>query len=130
MPSKSVPKTPHELWTGRKTSLNHIHIWGCPAHVLFKDLNKLEARLEVYVFVGYPKGTKGGYFYNPKENKVVVSTNATFLEESYMNDFEPRSKVVLEELRSDPITLEVSNETVPISVENQTNLSNNLRGFG
>lgn len=25
-PSKSVPKTPYELWTGRKPSLGHLHI--------------------------------------------------------------------------------------------------------
>jgi hypothetical protein len=31
MSSKSVPKTPYELWTGRKTSINYLHIWGCPA---------------------------------------------------------------------------------------------------
>ena len=31
VPSKVVPKTPFELWTGRKPSLRHIHIWGCPA---------------------------------------------------------------------------------------------------
>ena len=30
VPSKAVPKTPFELWTGRKPSLRHIHIWGCP----------------------------------------------------------------------------------------------------
>ena len=26
VPSKAVPKTPFELWTGRKPSLRHIHI--------------------------------------------------------------------------------------------------------
>ena len=26
VPSKSIPKTPHELWTGKITTLNHIHI--------------------------------------------------------------------------------------------------------
>jgi hypothetical protein len=26
MPSKSVPKTPYELWTGRKPSINYLHI--------------------------------------------------------------------------------------------------------
>ena len=31
VPSKAVPKTPFELWTDRKPSLRHIHIWGCPA---------------------------------------------------------------------------------------------------
>ena len=34
VPSKSVPQTPHELWTRRKLSLQHLRIFGCPAHVL------------------------------------------------------------------------------------------------
>ena len=42
VPSKTVPKTPTELWKGRKPSLSHIRIWGAPAHVLRKDPNKLE----------------------------------------------------------------------------------------
>ena len=50
------------------------------------------------LFVGYPKETRGGFFYNPEDNKVFVSTNATFLEEDYMKEFKPRSKVLLEEL--------------------------------
>ena len=53
---------------------------GCPAYVLDKEAKKLEPRSEVMLFVRYPKGTKGGYFYNPKDKKVVVSTNARFLE--------------------------------------------------
>ena len=52
------------------------------------------------MFIGYPKGTRCGIFYNPNENKVIVSTHTTFLEEDYMNTFKPRSKVVLEELDS------------------------------
>ena len=97
---KSIPKTPYKLWTNRKPNLNHIRIWGCPAHVLDKEAKKLELRLRVCLFVGYPKGTKGGLFYNPKQHKVFVSTHATFLEESYMKDFKPRNKVVLEEMTS------------------------------
>ena len=34
VPSKSVPKTPMELWSGRKPSMKYLHIWGCPAHML------------------------------------------------------------------------------------------------
>ena len=52
------------------------------------------------MFIGYPKGTRGGIYYNPKDKKVIVSTHATFLEDDYMNNFKPRSKVVLEELDS------------------------------
>ena len=100
VPSKSVSKTPTKLWKGRKPNLNHIRIWGAPAHVLVQKQQKLESRTEMCIFIGYPKGTRGGIFYNPKEKKVIVSTHATFLEEDYMNNFKPKSKVVLEELDS------------------------------
>jgi hypothetical protein len=33
VPSKSVETTPFKLWTGRKPSLRHLHVWGCPAEV-------------------------------------------------------------------------------------------------
>ena len=29
--SKSVPKTPFEMWTGRVPSLKHLRVWGSPA---------------------------------------------------------------------------------------------------
>ena len=31
VPSKSVPKTPYELWFGNKPTLNYLRVWGCPA---------------------------------------------------------------------------------------------------
>ena len=64
---------------------------------------KLEPRIEVCLFVGYLKGTRGGLFYSPQDKKVFVSSNATFLEKDYMANFKPRSRVVLEELQSDKI---------------------------
>ena len=62
---------------------------------------KLEPRTEVCLFVGYPKGTRGGLFYSPQDKKVFLSS--TFLENDYMANFKPRSRVVLEELQSDQI---------------------------
>lgn len=103
VPTKSVPKTPRELWSGRKPSLNHFRIWGCPAYVLKRKTDKLESRSEICNFVGYPKGTKGWLFYNPKENRVFVSTNAVFLEEDYMMDQKLRKNVDLSELIDNPI---------------------------
>ena len=49
--SKFVPKTPRELWSGRKPTLNHFWIWGCPAHVLKGKMSKLETRSEVCYFI-------------------------------------------------------------------------------
>ena len=100
IPSKSVSKTPTELWNGRKPSLNHIHIWVALAHVLRKEPYKLESRTEVCLFIGYPKGMRGGPFYSSPEKKIIVSTNAKFLEEDYVNNFKPKSKVILKELDS------------------------------
>ena len=99
-PSKSIQKTPLELWNGQKPSLRHFRIWGCPAHLLKGKTGKLEPRTKVCMFVGYPEDTRGGFFYSPSDKKVFISTNANFLEDNYITNFKPRSKVVLEELRS------------------------------
>ena len=75
--------------------------------MLKRDPSKLESRSDVCLFVGYPKGTKGYIFYDPQDQKVFVSTNARFLEEDYMIDNKPTSKLILEEMRkkdsNDPI---------------------------
>ena len=103
VPSKSIQKIPLELWNGHKPSLRHFHIWGCSEHILKGKTGKLEPFTEVCMFVGYPKGIRGGLFYSPSDKKVFVSKNATFLEDDYMTNFKPRNKVVLEELRYDQI---------------------------
>ncbi len=46
VPSKSVNKTPHEMWTGRKPMLSHLRVWGCPAYVKHLKTDKLEPYLE------------------------------------------------------------------------------------
>ena len=81
VPFKSVLKTPMEMWTGRKLILSHIRIWGCPAYVLKQSSDKLDAKSELYWFVGYRKVTSGYNFYNKSDMKVFVSTNAKFMEE-------------------------------------------------
>ena len=30
VPSKAVAKTPYELWTSKKPSIRHLHVWGYP----------------------------------------------------------------------------------------------------
>ncbi|KAK4835749.1 hypothetical protein QYF36_014053 [Acer negundo] len=68
----------------------------------------MESRSETCIFVGYPKETKGYYFYSPSDLKVFVSTNAKFLKKDYMNDFVPRSRIVLNEMSGDTIPREVA----------------------
>ncbi|XP_059635271.1 uncharacterized protein LOC132277428 [Cornus florida] len=76
-------------------------------------LEKMGPRSDVYLFVGYLKGTKGYSFYDPKEQKVFISTNAIFLEDDYIMNHHPRSKVVLKELIDTPINQGVDITFVP-----------------
>ena len=60
--------------------------------MLVQDPKKLEHLPKLCLFVGYPKETKGGLFDDPQENRVLVLTNATFLEENHIRDHQPCKK--------------------------------------
>ena len=64
VPSKSVPKTPFELWTDRKPTLNHFKVWWCPIEVKIYDtsLKKTDSRTTRCYFIKYPSHSKGYKF--------------------------------------------------------------------
>jgi hypothetical protein len=68
VPSKSVSKTPYELWIGRKPSINYLHVWGCPAEakIFNSQLRKLDPKTISCYFIGYPEKSKGYRFYCPE----------------------------------------------------------------
>ena len=60
-PTKALTsKTPFEAWHGRKPSVSFLRTFGCIGHVrkTKPNLNKLEDRSTLMVFLGYTKGTK------------------------------------------------------------------------
>ncbi|KAL1194913.1 Retrovirus-related Pol polyprotein from transposon TNT 1-94 [Cardamine amara subsp. amara] len=83
VPSKAVPMTPFELFKGRKPSLRHLRVWGCPAEVkpYNPHENKLDSRTVSGYFIGYPEKSKGFVFYCPNNSTRIVETgNARFIE--------------------------------------------------
>ena len=60
--------------------------WEEAQHVFSKALgltsDKLAPKTEKCLFVGYPKETKGYYFYNPNKNKVFFARKLCFLKRS------------------------------------------------
>ena len=64
-PRKVVPNTPFELWTGRKLSLVHLCIWGCPSEIRIYSpkVRKWDLRIVSGLFIGYPERSKGYKFY-------------------------------------------------------------------
>jgi hypothetical protein len=84
VPSKSVPKTPYELWTRREPSLNHLRVWGYPAEakVFNPNIGKLDFKTVSCHFIGYLDKLKGYHFYCPdRHTKFVETRHAMFLED-------------------------------------------------
>ena len=87
VPSKSVPKTPYELWTGKEPSFNYLYVWGCPtkAKVFIPNIEKLDSKTVSCYFIGYPEKSKVFRFYCPERHtKFVETRHAVFLEDELM----------------------------------------------
>ena len=81
-PSKSVEVTPYEIWTNKRPYFSHIKIWGCYVKRAISD--KLEAKSDKCLFVGYPKETMGYQFYNTLEQRLFISNHVVFLEKEFL----------------------------------------------
>jgi hypothetical protein len=84
VPSKSMSKTPYELWTGSEPSLNHLHVWGCPAEakIFNPNIRKLDSKTVSCHFIGYLDKSKGYCFYCPDRHiKFIEIRHAMFLED-------------------------------------------------
>ena len=63
------------------------------------ESDKLEAKSDKCLFVGYPKETKGYYFYHLSEQKVFVSRHATFLEKEFLQTESSGNEIELREVQ-------------------------------
>jgi hypothetical protein len=64
VPSKSVERTPYEMWFGKVPSMSFLKIWGCEVFVKRMISEKLGPKSDKCIFIGYSKETKGYYFYH------------------------------------------------------------------
>ncbi|KAK8593567.1 hypothetical protein V6N12_045644 [Hibiscus sabdariffa] len=126
VPSKSVQKTPHEMWTGRRPNMSFMRVWGCQAYVKHQMSTKLEPKSQKCTFVGYPKETKGYYFYNSKENKMFVARTGVFLEKEFLSYNGNGRNIELKEVQQQQVhELEVE-ETPQVVEGNSTDLETQL----
>jgi hypothetical protein len=72
--TKSVERTPYEIWTGKHPRLSFLKIWGCEAYVKHLMSDKLTPKSDKCFFVGYPRKIKGYYFYNKLRAKCLSLT--------------------------------------------------------
>ncbi|PKI70921.1 hypothetical protein CRG98_008654, partial [Punica granatum] len=72
------------MWYGKRPNMSFLKIWGCETYVKRLSSDKLGPKSDKCYFVGYPKETRGYYFYNPIEGKVFVARTAVFLEKEFL----------------------------------------------
>ena len=74
VPSKAVAKTPYKLWTGKKPSIRHLHIWGflVEARPYRPNERKLDSRTMSCYFVGYLEISTGFKFYDPSNRSFFI----------------------------------------------------------
>jgi hypothetical protein len=58
VPTKSIERTPYEIWTGKRPRLSFLKVWGCEAYVKRLMSDKLTLKSNKCFFVGYPRETK------------------------------------------------------------------------
>jgi hypothetical protein len=65
--SALVEKTLHEIWTGKKPSLEHLKVFGCDdyVHVPKENRSKLDNKVEKRIFIGYKDGMNSYKISNP-----------------------------------------------------------------
>ena len=83
VPTKATDKTPYEIWTGKKPSLKHLHIWGCPAEArpYRPKEKKLDSRTISCYFIRYSERSRGYKFYDPTTKAIFETGNAWFFED-------------------------------------------------
>jgi hypothetical protein len=112
VPTKSVERTPYEIWIGKHLGLSFLRVWGCESYVKRLMSDKLTPLLDKYFFVGYPRETKWYYFYNKTEGKVSVVRNDVFMEKEFLSKGVNGSKVQLEEIHETPENFSVPTDPI------------------
>ena len=77
-------KTPYQAWYGKKPPVHFLKVFGCVAYIkwLRPHLGKLDDRGQKVVFIGYENGSKAFRFYDPTTERVHVSRDAVFDEDT------------------------------------------------
>ncbi|SGY18634.1 BQ5605_C014g07419 [Microbotryum silenes-dioicae] len=83
--SALAKQTPQFVWNGQRTTATALHPFGCAAWLTVAlDLrSKLDPKAARVIFTGYDLASKAFRFFDHSTNKVVLSRNATFLDDDF-----------------------------------------------
>nr|GEX60906.1 hypothetical protein [Tanacetum cinerariifolium] len=83
---KRFDTTPYELMNKRKSKIKFFHVFGCKCYLLndYDDVEKLKAKGDIGMFIGYSKESAAFRVYNKRNRKIHESVNVNFDELSEM----------------------------------------------
>jgi hypothetical protein len=73
-------RTPFELWHGKTPVVHHLKVFGCIMYVknMEPHLKKLDDRGQKMIFVGYERGSKAYWAYDPVFGRLMVTRDVVF----------------------------------------------------
>ena len=104
MPSKLVPTTPYELWTGAKSNLENLRPWGCAGsvHSISHKYGKLGPRASKKIFIRYSESSKGYVMYGEHSDggmTEIESRDVNFIKDDFPSISEAKQDLQLYELQ-------------------------------
>ncbi|KAG3254075.1 hypothetical protein PI124_g1314 [Phytophthora idaei] len=99
-------KSPHQIWTGKKSLLVNLKMFGCHTYVpVQKEMrSKFDARAVRCQFLGYSEHEKAYRFEEIKSGRVLVSRNAQFMEDVFDGGRRSYDQEVVVELQDEEAT--------------------------
>ncbi|GLT53692.1 hypothetical protein SLA2020_269470 [Shorea laevis] len=126
VPSKSVPSTPYELWTGEKPYLGNLWPWGSMGfvHNTSHKYGKLGPRGKKCIFIRYSEHSKGFVLVGEQLDGSVTeieSRDVDFIEDEFPSRSEVNKDLELYEL------VDQEGDTSSSLIENGKEISQSLR---
>ena len=82
-------KVAEEVWTGKEVDYSFMRIFGCPTyiHIPIEERSKLDSKSKKGIFFRFKKGVKWYKLWDPMAQKVVISRDVVFDENSKIKVF-------------------------------------------
>ena len=125
--------TPYEGWHGRKSNLTHLRIFRSTAHmhVPKDERSKLDSKSLKCRFIGYSETQKAFRLFDPSSNKVKISRDVIFREESGPpQDAECGAMNTISDLLSDTDWEDADDERLKPIAEHNTDVVTNDKNHG
>uniref|UniRef100_A0A5S6QQU2 Integrase catalytic domain-containing protein n=1 Tax=Trichuris muris TaxID=70415 RepID=A0A5S6QQU2_TRIMR len=110
MPSRSIDKTPYELFFGRKPELGHVRVFGSKVFCFVpkQRRRKWDDKAVEGVLIGYDDATKGYRILDPKTDGIWISRSVRIVEKAEPKEcataLEPEGELERGRMISQPIT--------------------------